>query len=525
MPSVPFQRSQSLQQLTQRSRPFDIVIIGGGATGLSAALDAASRGHEVALVERHDFAKGTSSRSTKLVHGGVRYLRQGDISLVRDALRERALLQRNAPHLVRARDFIIPVRRWWQGPFYGIGLKMYDALAGKLGWEPSRWLDRKETLHALPGVNPDKLQGGVLYQDGQFDDARLALTLARTAADHGAVVLNHCACRGLLKSNGRISGVRVEDAETGDTYEIAARCVLNATGVFVDEVRRQDESSAAPIVKASQGAHVVLPAEFLPGSRALMVPETDDGRVFFAVPWHGRVIIGTTDTPVPETGEEPRALADEIEFLISHAARYLSRAPGRGDVLSVFAGLRPLVAKGAATSTAALSRDHFIQVADSGLITITGGKWTTCRKMGEDAIDTAEKSACLTPRHCVTRDLALHAACHRGAEDDHLHVYGRDAERVRDLAAGDPDLAARLHPRLPYLRAEVVWQAREEMARTVEDVLARRTHALLLDARAAIEAANDTAALLARELGWTSAQAAKSAESFRELARGYELIP
>jgi glycerol-3-phosphate dehydrogenase len=503
---------------------WDVVVIGGGATGLSAALDAASRGHRVALVEREDFAKGTSSRSTKLVHGGVRYLRQGDIGLVRDALRERALLQRNAPHLVHAADFIIPVRHWWQGPFYALGLKVYDWLAGSLAWAPTSWLGKEETQALLPGVNPEGLQGGVMYQDGQFDDSRLALTLARTAADHGAVMLNYMSCEGLIKERGRVCGLRLRDSLSGQEMEVKCRAVINATGVFVDAVRRQDEAQAAPVVKVSQGVHLVLPAEFLPGKRALMVPETDDGRVFFAVPWHGRTIVGTTDTAVPSAELEPRPLREEIDFLMSHAARFLARAPARADVLSVFVGLRPLVARAASASTSALSRDHYIEVSDSGLITITGGKWTTCRKMGEEVMDVAEKVAGLAPLACVTRDLPLHGAMEPGPEADHLAVYGRDATALRVLAEQQPEWGKLLHPKLPYLRAEVIWQARHEMACSVEDVLARRTHALLLDAEAARQAAPLTGNLLAAELGWTPQQKAESIAAFQALAEG-RLMP
>jgi glycerol-3-phosphate dehydrogenase len=516
-------REEHLQRLRARIGPYDVLIVGGGATGLSAALDAASRGHSTLLLERHDFAKGTSSRSTKLVHGGVRYLRQGNLSLVREALRERARLARNAPHLVHALDFIIPARRWWQVPFYGIGLKLYDALAGRLGMAPSRWLSAARVGELLPGIRRGNVVGGVLYQDGQFDDSRLAIALTRTAAAQGATVLNYVRCDGLLKTGGRVTGVSATEIESGQTHEIAARCVINATGVFVDELRGKDDLNMPPLLSLSQGIHLVLPAEFLPGNRALMVPETDDGRVFFALPWHGRVIMGTTDTPVAETSMEPQAREDEIAFLLEHAARFLARVPTRADVLSVFTGLRPLVRRGASRSTAALSRDHCIEVAKSGLITITGGKWTTCRKMGEDVVNVAEKNAGLPARPCLTAGLALQGCTTDGDPAENLRVYGSDATHIRSLMEAEPDLAQPLHERLPYQRAEVIWQVRHEMARTVEDVLARRTRALFLDARAGIEAADAVAELLGRELGWSETQRKDSAGAFREMAANYIL--
>ena len=519
-------RDDQLHRLETRSEPYDLIVIGGGATGLSAALDASSRGHSVLLIEQCDFAKGTSSRSTKLVHGGVRYLRQGNISLVREALRERALLCLNAPHLVHPLDFIIPVTRWWQAPFYSLGLKVYDALAGQLGMTSSRWLSAQTAMELLPGIKPAGLMGGVLYQDGQFDDARLAITLARTAVEQGAMMLNYFRCDHLIKANGIVAGVSAVDVETRKTHEIRGRCVINATGVFVDDLRRKDDATKAPILSVSQGIHLVLPAAFLPGRRALMVPETDDGRVFFAVPWHGRVIVGTTDTPVEGTTLEPLAQENEIAFLLTHAERFLARAPQRSDVLSVFAGLRPLVRKGASNKTnktAAISRDHFIEASASGLITITGGKWTTCRKMAEDVINVAEKSAGLPARLCVTRNLPLKGAIQECSAIAHLSVYGSEAEQILQLSQREPQLNQLLHEKLPYLRAEVIWQVREEMARTVEDVLARRTHALLLDARASINVADDVAELMGRELGWNAGQCSQSAHSFREMAKAYVL--
>ena len=514
-------RERLFDQLSAQTQPFDIAIIGGGATGLGAAVDAASRGHSVVLVEQSDFAKGTSSRSTKLVHGGVRYLKQGNVALVLEALRERGLMCRNAPHLVHSLPFIIPSYHWWEGPFYGIGLKVYDTLAGQLGLEPSRYLNRSEMLELLPTLESEGLDGGVVYHDGQFDDARLALHLAQTAVNHGAVVLNHTRCAGLMKENGHVIGVKVECMETGRQHEVRARSVVNATGVFVDEVRRMDDGTAENIVAPSQGAHMVLPREFLPGDSAIMIPKTDDGRVLFAVPWHGRVIVGTTDTPVDKTSLEPRALPDEMDFLMTHAARYLTRDPRESDVLSVFAGLRPLVAVKGTGSTAALSRDHTILVSDSGLLTVTGGKWTTYRRMAEDVVDHAEMVGGMSPRRCVTHELRIHGSDTVLPKDDPLAVYGSDAAQIRALACESPALAEKVHPRLDLTAAEVLFHVRQEMARTVGDVLARRSRSLLLDAAASMSAAPRVAELMAPELQWSAEKTTHEIERFQRLAAGY----
>ena len=516
------QRAKNLDRLRAEAL-FDVLIVGGGATGLGAAVEAAVRGYRVALVERHDFAQGTSSRSTKLVHGGVRYLKQGNVSLVREALRERGRLLRNAPHLVRNLAFVIPNYTWWDGPFYRIGLGLYDAMAGKLSLGSSRLIGAAETLALLPTAEPRGLVGGVVYHDGQFDDARLAINLAQTAEEHGAVVVNYCACVGFIKAGGRIVGALLRDGEGGAEFEVRAKVVINATGVFVDELRAADEPGVRPIVSVSQGIHLVLPKAFMPGASAMMIPKTKDGRVLFAVPWHDRVVVGTTDTPMPAAATEPRALSQEVEFVLEHACKYLSKDPGAADVLSVFAGQRPLVRSGHAKSTAKLSRDHTILVSESGLVTITGGKWTTYRKMAEDVLDHAERSAGFAHRPGGTEELRLHGWSSPADDDPDLAVYGTDAAGVRELIRHDPGLAERLHPSLPYRKAELVWHARQEMARTVEDVLARRTRALLLDARASIEAAPGVAELLARELGCDGEWRDRQVEAYADLARGYVL--
>lgn len=516
-------RDLALDKLKNHDAPFDFVVIGGGATGLGCALDAASRGHSVALIEQADFAKGTSSRSTKLVHGGVRYLKQGNISLVLEALKERGRLCENAPHLVSHQAFIVPIYSWWEGPFYGIGMKVYDMLAGRLGLETSQNLSRKETLERIPTLEQDGLQGGVIYYDGQFDDARLAINLAQTIFEQGGVAVNYVKAVGLEKEAGLISGVECEDLETNEHFHLRAKAVINATGVFTDSVRQLDDPAAKKMIAASQGVHLVLPKEFVPGNAAVMVPHTTDGRVLFAVPWHDHVVVGTTDTPRDEISLEPRALEEEIEFILANAAQYLAKDPTRKDVLSVFAGLRPLVKQGGDGNTAEISRDHTILIADSGLVTITGGKWTTYRKMAEDCIDQAELVAGLESRPCVTAELKIHGHSEKGLSEDHpmMSFYGSDSAEIRAAAQARPELGERLHPDLPYTVGEAYWAVRHEMARKVEDVLARRTRALFLNARAAHDSAQVVASILAAELGHSDDWATAEAQRFQKLASGY----
>jgi glycerol-3-phosphate dehydrogenase len=522
-------REDMLDRLAETD--VDVLVVGGGATGLGCAVDAASRGYRTALLEAHDFAKASSSRSTKLVHGGVRYLQQGNVSLVVEALRERGILCHNAPHLVRDLAFVVPRYRWWEGPFYGVGLKVYDALARNRNLAPSRILDRDETLREIPNVEPHELLGGIRYYDAQFDDARTALSLARTAAENGAAVLNYTRVAGLTKQGGQISGVVAVDEESGRELRVGARVVVNATGVFADSIRQLDEPTALPVTAPSQGIHLVLDRSFQPSDSAIMVPRTDDGRVLFVIPWHGRVLIGTTDTAMPRAELEPRALPEEIDFVLENANRYLERDPRRADVLCVFAGLRPLVRENGleATESKKLSREHAVLVSPSGLVTIVGGKWTTYRKMAQDTVDDAAAVAGLPTRPCVTETLRLHGWMSgddpQRPEEDVLRVYGSDIHRVRELMAENPEWAEPLHPRLPYPRATAVWAARAEMARSLEDVLARRTRCLLMDARAAHEAAPLVAELLAAELGRDAAWQAEQVRGFRELARGYRVDP
>jgi glycerol-3-phosphate dehydrogenase len=516
-------RDKALDRIENTNEPWDFLVIGGGATGLGVAVDAAARGYSTLLVEQHDFAKGTSSRSTKLVHGGVRYLKQGNISLVLEALRERGLLCENAPHLVHHLSFIVPIYSWWEGPFYGIGMKIYDRLAGKLGLSPSEVLSREETLKRIPTLEPEGLQRGVAYFDGQFDDSRLAVNLAQTIFDLGGVAVNYMPVVSLIKEDDLIAGAVVTDLESGTEHLIRASVVINATGVFSDGVRKLDQADAKSVIAASQGAHVVLPKSFLPGKSAIMVPHTPDGRVLFAVPWHDCVVVGTTDIPVDNIELEPMPMDEEIGFILTNASKYLSKRPSREDVLSVYAGLRPLVKVGDAKSTAALSRDHTILISNSGLLTIAGGKWTTYRKMAQDAVEQAETMAGFEERPCKTEHLQIHGWTTQKISRPNLRVYGADAPAIEEIADETPELREKIHPELPYIGAEVVWAVREEMARTVEDVLSRRTRALLLGARASMEAAPRVAALIAKETNRDKAWEAKAVQEYNKVAERYVL--
>lgn len=493
-------RAEFVRQAMDRREPWDLVVIGGGATGAGVAVDAATRGYSVLLLERGDFGCGTSSRSTKLVHGGIRYLRQGHIGLVLEALRERGRLLRNAPHLVHDLAFVLPCYRRWDVLFYGLGMKVYDllAIAGLHRFGRSSMISTSEVRRQLPTVQASDLRGGVLYHDGQFDDSRLLIHLVMTTVDHGATALNYATVTSLTRdSRGTMNGVRVRDHETDAEFQAKARIVINAAGPFCDEVRRMDDPSTTPILAASQGSHVVLDRSFLPGESALLIPETPDGRVLFAIPWHGHTLVGTTDVAIPAAPTEPRATQQEVDFILETAGRYLARRPTRDDVLSTFAGVRPLVKAGNG-NTAKLSRDYALRDDQPGLLTITGGKWTTYRAMAEACVDRAAKLARLPNRRCVTRDLHIHG--YDAKASGPLTVYGSDAREIMRLMDTDPSLVKPLHPELPYTGAEVVWAARGEMARTVEDVLARRTRALFLNVRAALAMAPRVAELLAREL-------------------------
>ena len=515
----------SLLNDIKREGPYwDVIVIGGGATGLGTALESVSRGYRTLLLEQSDFAKATSSRSTKLVHGGVRYLQQGNVSLVMEALKERGRLLQNAPHIAHNLPFVVPVYEWWDGPFYGVGMKLYDMLAGKLGLGPSKLLSREETLKRLPNVESKGLKSGVIYHDGQFDDSRLAVNLAQSIADGGGVPLNYVKVTSFKKRGKHITGVNARDMETGEDLEFDGRVVVNASGIFSDVTRQMDDPAEESLMAPSQGVHLVLDRSFLPGESAIMVPKTADGRVLFAVPWHGRTIVGTTDTAVKDVSLEPRAQADEIQFLLEHAAIYLDRDPSREDVLSMYCGIRPLVRSPGDKGTAALARDHVLMISDSNLVSITGGKWTTYRKMAEDTVDAAALVAGLEEQPSRTKALRLHGWTKTPPETDGLlSLYGSDGPSVRRVMREKPGWDEPLHPNLPYFVGEVAWGARREMARTVEDVLARRTRSLLLNARASIEVAPKVAEILAAELGKDEAWQKAQVQEYEANARGYVL--
>lgn len=516
-------RESMIAALEDQSTVWDFIIIGGGATGVGIAIDAATRGYRPLLLEASDYGKGTSSRSTKLVHGGVRYLQQGNVALVLDALRECGLMRQNAPHLVHDLAFIVPNYSWWEAPFYGVGLRVYDFMAGKLGFGRSRNLSVEKTVERIPTLEQEGLRGGVIYYDGQFDDSRLLINMAQTAEEHGAVLLNYVKVTGLIKEEDIVKGVVAVDQETEREFTLRGRAVINATGPFADGIRFMDTPDAPPMISASQGVHVSLDRSFLPGDTAIMVPHTDDGRVLFAIPWHNHTLIGTTDTAIPEVVEEPTVMEEEMDFLLTHAARYLTKDPSESDVLSAFTGIRPLVAAQGESKTASLSRDHTLHISNSGLVTITGGKWTTYRKMAEDTINQAALVAELDEAPCVTRNLPIHGHLVNSQLEGNLAVYGADACRLQELLETEASWTELLHPDLNVQVGEVIWAVRHEGARTIEDFLGRRSRALFLNAHAAIDMAPKVAELMAAELGRDDAWQESQVRSLVETARRYYL--
>ena len=501
---------------------WDIIVIGGGATGLGVALDGATRGYSVLLLERSDFAQATSSRSTKLVHGGVRYMAQGDLLLVIEALHERGILLRNAPHLTADQEFIIPVYSLWDKFLYTAGLKFYDLLAGRLSLGKSYFISRKETLAKLPLLVSGRLKGGVVYHDGQFDDSRMALSLADACVRQGGVVLNYFNVTGFIKDEkGKISGVHATDVATDKKFSFNAGVVINATGVFADELHRMDDPGSRPTIKPSQGVHLVIDKSFLGGDSAIMIPKTDDGRVLFAIPWYDKVVVGTTDTPLDKISTEPKALDSEIDFILNTAGKYLVKPPVRSDILSVFAGLRPLAADpGNPGATREVSRRHKITLSESQLLSIIGGKWTTYRRMAQETIDRAIKAKLLAKADCKTSDYLFSAQTNL-KEAGRLRIYGDHYADIEDLIRKNPDAGLALDPRLPYSRAEIQWICRNEMPVNLEDVLARRTRALYLDARASMDIAPVVASLMATETGCDSLWEKEQVDAFRRLAENY----
>lgn len=556
-------REEQLQRAIQRAEPWDVLVVGGGATGLGIAVDAASRGLATLLLERHDFAKGTSSRSTKLVHGGVRYLQNGDVRLVLEALRERGIMRRNAPHLVRECSFVIPTYDWWESPFYGVGLKIYDLMAGKMGFGPTRLLGRAETQRLIPNVRTSGLRGGVMFSDGQFDDARMAIALARTAVDHGACVLNYVGVTGFIKDEGTVAGVTASDALSLQEHQFAARVVINATGVFAADLMKRDEPMPQIKISPAQGTHLVLDASFLSGKHAILVPHTSDGRVLFAVPWQGKVVVGTTDHEVTETPAEPQARRSEVDFILDHAGAYMTRPPKSTDVRSVFCGLRPLISTDTDVPSSQLSRSHQIHVARSGLIHVLGGKWTTYRKMAEDAVDAAQSISGLPDVPCRTATIPIHgydpgvvgvdavmihflsavrgivgvkavqnvAGVDGGVEQDlgegkvgghaTLATYGTDLQEM--IKRFPPSDFESISERLFLCPAQVKWAVTFEMAQTLEDVLARRTACLFLDVQESTRIAPKVAAIMADLLAYPPEWIDQQTDAFNQIARYFRM--
>ncbi|BAV95162.1 glycerol-3-phosphate dehydrogenase/oxidase [Ichthyobacterium seriolicida] len=517
-----YNRDLAIEKLSDTQKVLDVIVIGGGATGLGAAVDAASRGYSTVLIEQNDFSKGTSSKSTKLLHGGIRYLAQGNISLVKEACYERGLLIKNAPHLASDSDFIIPCYNYLDILKYTIGLKAYDILSRDMSLGKSVYISKKDVIEYLPNIKTEGLKGGVLYKDGQFDDSRLAINLAQTCVDQGGVVLNYCRVVELSKTDNKISGVVAEDQENGNKIVLRGKNIINATGIFVDDILQMDQKSNHNIIKPSQGSHIVLDKSFMDGNKSLVIPKTDDNRVLFAIPWHDKLIVGTTDIPVKEPSLEAVPLDKEIEFILSTSGRYLSKPPQRKDILSCFAGQRPLIIpENDKSNTKDISRCHKIFVSESDLITITGGKWTTYRKMAQDVIDKVIEIGKLENRSSLTKNMPVHGYIEDVNPDDHLDIYGSDKTEILSLIKENPELGEKLHQNFNHTKAQVVWAVRNEMARTVEDVLSRRTRMLFLDANTAVQIAPEVAKIMALEMNKDSQWEIEQIESFKNMAKGF----
>jgi glycerol-3-phosphate dehydrogenase len=519
------QRETMIKKMSERKTPYDFIIIGGGATGIGIALETSSRGYSTLLLEQADFTKSTSSKSTKLVHGGVRYMAQGDLALVREACTERGRLVRNAPHLVKNQSFIIPAFGLFDELMYTVGLTFYDFLAGRFSLGRSLRISKKNTLKRIETLNEKNVTAGIVYHDGQFDDSRLAINVLQTAANFGAVLVNYMRVENLSKNgNGLVNGVAVRDEETGETYDLTGKAIINATGVFADDVLQMDKPEMKKIIRPSQGVHIVLDKSFLPGNDALMIPKTDDGRVLFAVPWHNKVVVGTTDTPIKDASLEPQALEEEIEFILKTTAKYMRKAPKRSDVLSIFAGLRPLAApQGDSKKTKEISRSHKIMISDSHLFTMIGGKWTTFRKMAEDMVAKVENTKGWKKTKSKTRDMRLHGYQKPVDLTDPWYVYGTDKEEIKKITANEKDYSHSISDDLSLSAAQVVLAVRNEMARNVEDVLSRRTRCLLLNARESVRVAKDVALVMAKELNKDNTWIEEQVVAFEKTASNYML--
>jgi glycerol-3-phosphate dehydrogenase len=516
-------RQKCVEELKkQADKVWDIIVIGGGATGLGVAQDAASRGYKTLLLEQSDFAKATSSRSTKLVHGGVRYMAQGDLLLVIEALHERGLMLKNAPHLTFNQEFVIPVYTLWEVIMYTVGLKFYDLMAGRLSMGKSYFINREQTRLRLPLLNSKGLKGGVVYHDGQFDDSRMAFALAESCARYEGIVLNYFKVTGLLKDErGKINGVSARDIDSGKEYNLKTRLVINATGVFADEISRLDDPESKTTIRPSQGVHIVLDKSFLRSNSAIMIPNTDDGRVLFAIPWYNEVVIGTTDTPLDKISLEPVALDEEIIFILRTAEKYLVTPPKREDILCIYAGLRPLAANpDNPASTKEVSRRHKITLSPSGLLTIIGGKWTTYRRMAEETIDRAIKAGLMDKAKCVTSNIKL-TTINTDNILKRLYIYGDHYVDIEKMISENPELGIPVDPRLPYTSAEILWICRNEMPLRLEDILARRTRSLFLNARASAEIAPVVAGFMASEFGYDQKWQEEQVESYKELVKNY----
>ncbi len=498
---------------------WDIVIIGGGASGLGIAVDASKRGYKTLLLEKYDFGKGTSSRSTKLIHGGVRYLQNGDITLVIESLKERGILKRNAPHLVQDLSFVIPTYDWWASPFYGIGMKIYDMMAGKLGLGKSVIISKKETEKLIPNVNKKGLRGGVIYHDGQFDDSRMAITLALSANSKKTALLNYCNVDGLIKKNKEIVGLSFTDSINSKKYQVKSKVVINATGVFAEEIIRMDQPKIEKMIQPSQGVHIVLEKKFLKSKHAILIPQTSDGRVLFAVPWKNYVVVGTTDTQIKDAKDEPKPLKEEIEFILKNAGKYMTIKPKRDDIKSVFAGLRPLAATSDKKSTKEVSRSHKIDISPAGLISVLGGKWTTYRKIAEDAIDAAISINKLKKKKCRTEKTKLFGYKKNIDWSDHMHVYGSLKKKVESLGGKEDNKS--LSSKFYISNNMIKWSIIHEMAITLEDVLARRTRCVFLDSNESKKIAPDVAKKMAEILDKDQVWIDTELKNFNKLIKNY----